>query len=227
MKPSFGSTGGGQSVRGYTVAELLLGASLFGLLVGSVSLAYTTIQGTYAKSSSFADLQQNAKIALELMTYEIRQAGNFTGEPPNSSAVWIATNDTLSIHGDVDGTGNRHVTYSLRDAAGGRTTTLLRQSSLDTAAGRLFSGGELVIDHVADLRFTYYDGQDQPLVDPIPNPPVYQLDGQAHVTGGNAPSIPTADSQRELVRRIRIDLTLADRSNRFTVVTDVRLRNLQ
>lgn len=216
----------GRRQRGFTLLEALIAAAIFAVILIATSTIYARSQSTYTTIGRALDLQHNARMAINIVVQEIRQAGNFNGNPVDTSAVRIATNDSLSIHGDVDGSGNRYVTYALRDSAGVATSTLLRQSVLDTDAVPLFSGGEVIVENVESIRFTYYDSENGPIPDPVPNPAVYQLDGQTFVTGTNAPTIPAPGTQRDGVRRVRIDLTLADGDQRFTVTSAVTLSNL-
>lgn len=215
--------------RGYTLLEILVASSATLIVLLAIYLTHDTSQATYARLESRMDIQQTARLAMEQVARDIRQAGHLTGTPPNTYPIIIATNDTLSIHADIEGTGNRYITYGLRDTNGNLTTTLLRQSSPDTAATPLFSGGEVLADNLVGLKFIYYTSENLPLPDP-PNPP-YQLDGQNYVTGTSQPALPVTTSDRAKLKQIKIELTL-QRSvgglpQIYTSTTDVTLRNVR
>ncbi|MFQ5881711.1 MAG: PilW family protein [Candidatus Methylomirabilales bacterium] len=219
-----------QHQQGYSLLETLVASSIFVIVFFAIYLIYETGHTTYAVQQGQMDIQQNARLALEQMAREIRQAGFLTGDPPpNSYAVIIATNDTLSIHGDLEGTGDQYITYGLRDSNGNLTTTLLRQNSSDTAVPPIFSGGEVLAENVVSLRFTYYTSENVPIPDP-PNPP-YQLDLQNYVTGTTQPTMPTDTSDRAKISQVKIELTVQRGSTVlpqiYTMTTDVTLRNMK
>jgi type II secretory pathway component PulJ len=213
--------------------EVLVASSIFAIVAIATYQVYETSNAVASRVDRRVDIQQNARAAIERLAREIRQAGYFTGTPPTTEAIRIATSDTLSIQmstrepsdaADV----NRYLTFGLRDANGSLTTNLFRQSALSTAP--TFSGGDPIAENVTGLRFTYYTSEGQPIPDPTPNPPVYQLDGQGAVTGAAQPTVPAPTSDRNRIRHIRIELTvqrtgLVDQT--YVMTTDVTLRNSQ
>ncbi len=206
---------------GFTLIEMLIASSIFLIVLYGVYLVYDVSEASYIKGSRTWDVQTQARIAIERMAREIRAAGY--ASPKVSDPVVIATNDTLSIHVDLDGTGAKYVTYSLRDCSGNVGTTLYRQISTVT-----FCGGEPFIDNVASLTFTYYELNNLTL--PYPLTSSYQLDGQDAVTGTTVPDAPTVGSDRNLIRQIKISLKVQQQMRGatipFTTTTDVALRNL-
>ncbi|HXZ44539.1 MAG TPA: prepilin-type N-terminal cleavage/methylation domain-containing protein [archaeon] len=206
---------------GFTLIEALIASSVFLIVLYGVYTVYDVGEANYSKGSRRWDVQTEARIALERMAREIRAAGY--ASPKLSDPVVIATNDTLSIHANMDGTGAKYITYSLRDCSGNVGTTLYRNVSTTT-----YCGGDPFIDNVAGLTFTYYELNNLTL--PYPLTSTYQLDGQDAVTGTTVPSAPAVGSDRSLIKQIKISLNVQQQVRGvtipFTATTDVALRNL-
>ncbi|MBI2560951.1 MAG: prepilin-type N-terminal cleavage/methylation domain-containing protein [candidate division NC10 bacterium] len=194
---------------GFSLLEALVTTAIFLIVLYGVYLVYDVGEANYVKSS------------LERLGREIRTAGY--ANPKLSDPVVIATNDTLSFHADLDGSGATYVTYSRRDCTGTVTTTLYRNVSTTT-----FCGGEPFVEGVSALTFTYYELNNVPL--PYPLTSTYTLDSQAPVTGTATPTTPAAGGQRNRVRQVKIALTIQQQIGTtivpFTATTDVALRNL-
>jgi prepilin-type N-terminal cleavage/methylation domain-containing protein len=214
------------SQAGFTLLEVLIASSIFLLVMYAVYTVYDVGEASYTKGSRKWDVQTQARVALERMAREIRSAGYASTKL--SDPVVIATNDTLSFHADLDGTGPKYITYSRRDCSGNIGTTLYRKESAGTLSTAEFCGGDVFAENVSALTFTYYEMNNVPL--PYPLTATYQLDGQAHVTGTSTPSVPVVGGQRNLVRQVKIEITIQQtmkgQTLPFTATTDVALRNL-
>lgn len=208
---------------GVTLIEMLVTTTIFLVVLYGVYVVYDTGEANYIKGRLTWDAQSQSRVALERMAREIRMAG-YNSPTKVGDPLVIATDDTLSFHGDVgDGNGLRYVTYSLRDCAGTPGTTLYRNSSATT-----YCGGDAFIEGVTGLKFTYYELNNVPI--PYPLTTGYQLDSQTPVTGASVPSAPAPGGQRDRVRQVKIALTVQQQTGNttvpFTVTTDVALRNL-
>lgn len=210
---------------GFSLLDILIGSMIFMVVLGGVYVLQQTAQTTYDRAADAASLQQVTRLALDRMAQDLRMSGY--GSPKLTDPVVIATNDTVSVHADPDGTGAVYITYSLRDCTGTLGTTLYRQASTTS-----FCGGDTIATGVAvtGMQFTYYEMQNVPLPYPTPSPPTYQLDGQAPIAGAGAPSTPAVGSQRDRVRQIKLVLTLSNgsavRPQFYTATTEITLRNL-
>ena len=120
---------------GYTLAELLTAMAVLGLLLAGLLLTLQEGQNAYQYGASRAEVQQNARIALDRMLRELRTAVSFTT---------ATANDVKFTYYDDTGT-NVTVEYSL---AG---TNLQRNQT--GAAGQ----PETLIGGVQNLAITYYD----------------------------------------------------------------------
>jgi hypothetical protein len=200
---------------------MLVSVSIFLIVLFGVYIVYEAGEWNYTTGTAKWDVQSQARLALDRMTREIRMAGY--ASPKVSDPVVIATNDTLAIRADLDGSGPQYITYTRRDCSGTEGTVLYRNLSTTT-----FCGGDPFIEGITALTFTYYELNNLPVPSPLPS--TYALDGQGIVTGTGTPGAPAAGGQRDRVRQVKISLTLQQqlkgRTVPFTITTDVALRNL-
>ncbi len=131
-----------------TLAELLAAIAVLGLVLGAALLVLDQGQRAYSHGVARVEAQQAARIGLERMAREIRQAG--AGLAP--AAVSVAERTRLVLHFDLDGDG----------ATGGRGETitwLLMGSVLRRNAG---GGAQPIVEDVRDLQFEYFDSAGRP-----------------------------------------------------------------
>jgi prepilin-type N-terminal cleavage/methylation domain-containing protein len=208
--------------RGFTFLEALIASTVFLIVMGAAYLVYDVGEANYSRGTRKWDVQSQARVALERLSREVRMAG-YASPNKLTDPVVIATNDTLSIHTDLDGAGPKYITYSRRDCSGNIGATLYRNVSTTT-----FCGGEPFIQGVADLSFAYYELNNVPI--PYPPGSTYELDNQTAVTGTDTPTAPIVGGSRDRVRQIKIALTVQQQVKGvtipFTATTDVALRNL-
>ena len=198
---------GGQ--KGFTLLEALIFSAIFAMVLSGVYLVYVTNQSTFVQGQSKADLQQNARVALDRMTREMRMAGYdpSTAIPAQASqtAVQVANANAVTYIGDVTGDQvSEQVTYRLQG------NQIFRDISSWTGAlpWPAPTSSELA-DNVTALSFTYYDANDQKIFPPPP------------LTGNLAN-----------IRRITVQVTTQGTAGTggqqtFPVTVDVRLRNLR
>lgn len=128
-----------------TLAELLTSLAVVGLLLGATALFVDTGLRTYADGAARVEAQQAARIALERMAREIRQAGL---GPSTPLAISVAERSRIILHFDLDGDGV---------ISGNPETVTWRLDGriLRRAAG---GGAQPIVNGVRDLELTYYDG---------------------------------------------------------------------
>jgi len=222
--------------NGFTLLEVLAASAISVIVLVAVYLMYESNQHLFLIGESLAGAQQNARVALDDIATAVRMAGMFRGDPlcrpaASGEAVRIATADTLSLHGgyrDPDPSAgpdqdcNIYVTFSLWTGAGARGTTLLKETRRAP-----WERGQLVeaplAEGVTGLTFRYFDADGHSLPTAVPDPaptacpdqlPVtrparrYALDGQGPVAGGAVPTPVTLQSERILVRAVRVELTV-------------------
>lgn len=64
--------------RGFTLAELLVTLAMLAVILGAVLTLQQQGQATFMAQSAKVDAQQNARVAMDLMTRELRSANSIT-----------------------------------------------------------------------------------------------------------------------------------------------------
>lgn len=211
---------------GFTIVEVLVALSIFLLILMGIMQVFEPSNSAYQSSQRKLNVQQNGRVAMDVMVRQIRMAGFFPENIDTNNAndqqnsVEVATNAAIAVAGDLDGTGVTNTFLFCLDSAGLRRV----QGPRGAGASYTCSNGVVLAEGVTNLAFAYYDANN----DPVPDPPTapYQLDGQAV---GAAPSFASA-TQRAAVRRVVITLTARESvpnqpPQTYTLTSDVRLRN--
>ena len=211
-----------RSQDGFTLVEVLIAMSVFLLILLGVFQVFEPSNTAYQSSQRKLSVQQNGRIAMDMIVRQIRMAGafpeNFDANPANDLAngVQIATDTALAIAGDLDGSGASNAFLFCRDASGLRRV----RGAIGHAVSYTCGNGDILAESVTSLGFAYYDANNNP----IPSPPA--LDGQP------AEAVPALNdtTQRSVVRRVVITLTARESvpnqpAQTYTLTSDVRLRN--
>lgn len=141
--------------RGFTLAEVLVALAVVGIVLLALMGLLQHGEQVYLFGTSRLEAQQNARVALDRLGRELRQAGidpRGIGFPPlvNPTATGFTIQNDLNGDGVIAGNPET-ITYSLR----GRT---LRRN----AGG----GAQPVVDGVESLRFAYLDAAGNPAKTP-------------------------------------------------------------
>lgn len=263
--------GGRAPAAGFTLLEALTASAIFAIVMTAVYLMYESNQAIFLSGEARAGAQQNARIALDDLAGTVRMAGAFHPHPlcrpaGSGEAVRIAADDTLSLHagyrepnpaGGPNQDCNVYVTYSLWSGGGVRDTTLRKETRRDDwGLGQLVEAP--LAEDVTRLAFRYFDAHGHSLPTNLPaattpNCPggfpwarprgAFGLDGQGPVATGTTPSPVPLGSQRDLVRTVRIELTVETNiafdpasgcfrrgvggpTQAFTLVSEAHLRGL-
>lgn len=211
---------------GFTIVEVLVALSIFLLILMGIMQVFEPSNLAYQASQRKLNVQQNGRVAMDVMVRQIRMAGYF---PENidtnvandqTNSIEIATDQALAIAGDLDGSGASNAFFFCLDGGGLRRV----RGARGAAASYTCSSGEVLAESVTSVGFAYYDANNNP----VPNPPTgpYQLDAQV---AGAVPSFANT-AQRAAVRRVVITLTARENvpnqpAQTYTLTSDVRLRN--
>jgi type IV pilus assembly protein PilW len=142
--------------KGFTLAELLVGLFVSGIVMTTILSAYYTQNKSYAVQDQLAAMVQNLRAAMDIMIRETRMAGY---DPTGTADSGIVDpNPTyLTITEDMDGdgsiTGDESITYSLADSDGDGDNDLERNSNL-------------IAENIDALDFVYLDENDASTTDP-------------------------------------------------------------
>lgn len=135
---------------GFSLADLLVGLALVGLLAAAVFGVYQVSQNSYLFGTSRAEVQESARVALYRMATEIREAGydpTFSGNFPILTN--IASGD-MTFTADLDGDGVLNVD--------GTETVRYYRNAADNTLHRSAGGvDEPLINGAQALTLAYLD----------------------------------------------------------------------
>ncbi len=86
--------------KGFSLLEVLLSLTIGVVLIGSAYMVYQTGQSTVRSGQQGADLQQNARAALDMLTWQIRLAG-YLNQGTTKNWIAIGTDNLLVVRGNV------------------------------------------------------------------------------------------------------------------------------
>lgn len=146
--------------RGFTLTELLVVASVLGLVLAGVFVLQREGQEAYLFGSNRVETQQNARVALDLMTRELRTASPAGPAPTGIVAIPSATSMTFR-----DQCGNT-VQYALAGTLLNRTGPNYSDRNNCTLYPLNPTGTTPLIGGVTFLTMTYYTAASATTTDP-------------------------------------------------------------
>ena len=136
--------------KGFTLAELLVGLFVSGIVMTTILSAYYTQNKSYAVQDQLAAMVQNLRAAMDIMIRETRMAG-YDPTGSTDAGIVVADQASLTITEDMDGDGSissdESITYSLADSDGDGDNDLERNSNL-------------IAENIDALDFVYLDEND-------------------------------------------------------------------
>lgn len=84
--------GGVSAMRGFSLVELLVAITIGLVVVGTVTSVYLSSKQSYRLNQALAEIQENARFALEFLKRDIRMAGLWGCADPNVSLVAHSVN---------------------------------------------------------------------------------------------------------------------------------------
>jgi len=224
---------GWQGEAGYSLAEILMATAISSVVLLALYLLYDLNQVTFVKGEQQADLQQNARIAMDRIVRELRLAGFYPEDPPVIppvclTAIQSATATGIRFVADVDSDGATERVEYTRDPActpncAADPPKIRRERWLPPAGPTCTSwsvagGAQPFAERVTALAFTYYDANNNCL-------------GGAAAPDCPAPANPVPAGSLGNIRRISVTITTQDAqigsaAQAFTLRAEVRPRNL-
>lgn len=141
--------------RGFTLVELLVAMGLGGLVMAGTLGLLLAGQGAYAAGAARAEATQGARVGLERMATELRQAG-YDPQGAGFDPITLAEPERVTFLRDLNENG-------VIDPTRERVTYLLRGTVLRREAG---GGAQPLVDGVRRLVLSYYDRADRPTTEP-------------------------------------------------------------
>jgi type II secretory pathway component PulJ len=142
---------------GVSLAELLVSLAILGLVLACVFDGLRSAVVTYGWGAARVEAQQSARVALERMASELREAG-YDPKGVGIQPIIAAGPALVTLQKDLDGDGvvdatRERVTFVLR----ARETTLRRDAG---------GGAQPIIDGVRRFTLSYFDRAGLPVSDP-------------------------------------------------------------
>ena len=136
----------GRDQAGFSLAELLVVVAILGLVMGGAFTLLAASQQSYAFGAARVEAQQAARVGLERMVRELREAG-YDPTGAGFAAIEAAEPTRVVFQRDLNGNG-------VIDPTRERVSFLLRGTVLRRDAG---GGAQPLVEGVRRLTFTYYD----------------------------------------------------------------------
>src|SRR5690242_8220321 len=139
---------------GFTLMELLVSMSIGLVVLAALAKTFTVQSRQNTAEEQIAQMQQNARAALDLMVREIQMAKYNPAGSAFSSAYGVTySSSQLEIKADMDGNG------SISTSSGSVEDIIYAHDSTNLQITRkLGSGGaEIVADNITAFAFSYYD----------------------------------------------------------------------
>jgi len=142
---------------GFTLIEVLVTLAISGIIIGAVFATYSTQQKTYTASDQIAEMQQNLRAAMLIMTRDIREAGcDPTGNA--NAGFTTATIGQVAFTRDIVGNAATPNESNGDTAGAGEAVTFGFLAADDTNANGIVDGGGADWSAVADLQRDNGDG---------------------------------------------------------------------
>jgi prepilin-type N-terminal cleavage/methylation domain-containing protein len=184
--------------RGMTLVEIMVATAIFGTIIVIVASILTRAGHLHSETMRRVENQADARQTIDLMCTELRQAGADPGSTPIGLTALVSA-DSVSVHfrADLNADGtietnepSEDVTYRWNAA----NRNLVRNPG---------TGDAVLLAGVTNLRFSYFDAANQPLL-----------------------AMPLSATDAALVHSVGLTLTTATRdSTPLTLSTRITLRN--
>jgi type IV pilus assembly protein PilW len=211
------------SERGFTLIEMMIALAIAAILMVGIYRVFESQERAYILQDRMAEMNQNARVALEIMSKDIRNAGfdpSWIDRLGPYAGFQSATDQTVVFTQDTDGDG---LFNSSGEFLGYRFDAANQQ--IDRCSGGGACGAwQPFVDRIQNLQFNYVytDGEDASA-----DPPGLPDDADADDTNDFA-DIREVEVQVQAVRSGQRDQD-ADVMGRFTdttVTSRVKVRNL-
>lgn len=159
--------------KGFTLIELLIAMLVGSMVMAAVMVSFQSQHNTYLAQDEVVEMQQNARVAMDMLVRDIRSAGY----DPNSlgagittvgiTAGGVAPTLTFTREDDAAPPGLETISYSLFDAFvstdppsnDGLVDDLALQV---TTAASGTAGRQVVAENISRLEFLYLDASGNP-----------------------------------------------------------------
>ena len=97
-----------QTERGFTLIEMMIALAIGGIIFAAITTSFTFMRKTYRVQEEVSDMIENARVAMDIMTREIRMAGYDPQGIGITGIVWDCSLSppVLELRMDLNGTGS-------------------------------------------------------------------------------------------------------------------------
>ena len=135
-----------ESDRGFTLVELLIAMAVGLVLLGAMYGVFSMHNKTFGTQEQIAEMQQNARAAMDMMTREIRMAGYNPAGIAFDGITYSASQ--LQVKADLDGNGT----------IAGQENIIYKHDSANYQVTRnIGSGDQPLIENAQSFTFDYLD----------------------------------------------------------------------
>lgn len=151
---------------GFTLVEVLIALLVGSIVMAAVMTSFQSQHNTYLAQDQVVEMQQNARVAMDMLVRDIRSAGY----DPNKlgAGITAAGNGTefsplqfTREEGDPAPAGLETIAYSLFDAYDtiNRNDNLVDDLALQTTdSGGASAGRQAIAENISQIEFRYLDG---------------------------------------------------------------------
>jgi len=148
--------------RGFTVVELMIAIAVGGIVMGAVMTSFLSQHRSYLAQDEVVEMQQNARVAMDMLTRDIRSAGYDPNRLGAGITVAAANNLVFTREDALPANGLETIAYSLFDAfaaaAPPTNDGLVDDLALQvTTAAGTSAGRQVVAENIEQLEFRYLD----------------------------------------------------------------------
>lgn len=155
------------SQQGFTLVEVIVASTIMVLVLLPIYTVFAAGHNTYNRGMGIAEIQQDARIALDWMTRETRMAGyesptlaNPACPTPKTAPCALPTQQAakIGLRADVDGDdATEEVEYELQNCVNQICDLVRRERDWDSATSTwsAWSAYEVIAGNVEALTFTY------------------------------------------------------------------------
>ena len=203
------------SKNGFTLVEMLMALAVSSIVMAAIYSVFTITNKNFTTQNVAANVQQNLRSAMGLMTRDIRLVGldpigtDSFGIGYASQAKIRFTQDSIDsgtgeFNGEVDEANFEEVTYDRQDDQIRQTLYETKAATPDTA---------VLLSNIKELKFAYFDAANTDLID-------YSL---------TPPRVP--DDKLGDIRSVEVTITIEEPAGRDepvsrTLIRKVKCRNL-
>jgi type IV pilus assembly protein PilW len=97
---------GHKAEKGFSLVELLVAMVLSGLVISAIYTVFTAQRETYYTQEQVAEMQQNVRSAIDIISREVRMAGYDPSSDATCAVIETATTGRLKFYLDLNGDGD-------------------------------------------------------------------------------------------------------------------------